>query len=123
MPQSDNVIDSCLNAIAQAHDDDAVFRVVGAYRRQLLGDPGISRRLVNRAVEAASDDTAQPALYLLERALDEARMDVSGSGSRGHAFLEAAEEAVADAVRTERISFRMAVQGCSVFASRVSGVA
>jgi hypothetical protein len=117
MPDTDPdpVIDACLDAIAQAPDHNAVFDVVGRYRRQLIGDPAVARRLVHRAIAAVSHDPAQPMSQLLERCLDEARMDVTGSGSRGRPFLEAAERAVTDAVRADRIGFRTAAALATAF--------
>lgn len=115
MPDSDHVIDACLDAIAQAPDHNAVFDVIARYRRQLIGDPAVARRLVHRAIAAESHDPAQPMLQLLERCLDEARMDVTGSGSRGRPFLDAAERAVTDAVRANRIGFRTAAALATAF--------
>ena len=80
MPELDPLIEACLAEIARAQDDAARFDVASRNRRQLLGDPEIARRLVDRAIAAESPDPAEPTLQLLERCLDEARMDVTGRG-------------------------------------------
>lgn len=115
MATPDGFLAHLSDTLARASDDAARIETVSRHRRQLLADPDNARRLVERAIEADVTHPGHPDVQLLERSLDEARMDANGSGALGRPFLEAAQKAVTQAVNAGRVSFYAATTLAAAF--------
>jgi len=90
-----SLVKACLDALSAAESDEAAWKVVRRYRRDLIADPTIGVELA--AMVADTDDvqylTAE--LMLLETVIEEAQMNRENAGSRGAAFLSTLDGAIA----------------------------
>lgn len=104
MPRS-TLLQSTLKHIRDIMDGAPLTHPDVRTMRRLLSEDGIAADLVEIILSTKKGEAGEAEGVLLDRLLDEARMDSENGGGRGHLFLEAVDAAIREALDRGTVTF------------------